>query len=91
MTKIEISQETRNDLFNRKDVKGFIEADVTPSKAETIALIAKEMKAGEDTVNLLRVKGKFGTNRFDFEAEVYDSVEDLNKLKFNKKKKEGKK
>lgn len=91
MTKLTINSNVRNDIFNRSELKGFVDANVVPSKAETISMIAKEMKVDEGVVKLLRVKGKFGTQQFNFEAEVYDSVEDLNKMKLNKKKKEEKK
>lgn len=92
MTKIKINHNLKNALFNRHELKGFIEADVVPKKTEVVSMIAKEMNVAEDVVSLLRIKGKFGTNHFDFEAEVYDSAKDLNHLKIKKKKpKEAKK
>ena len=63
----------RNELFKRQEIVMEIEADKNPSYADARKSVAEEIKCAEENVDILSVKGKFGTNLFVIEASVYDS------------------
>lgn len=91
MTKIKITENNQSLIFNRKEVKGFIESEIVPKKDEVKSLLAKELSVSEDLIEILKIAGKFGEQKFAFSADIYKSVEDLNKMKLKKKKKGDKK
>ncbi|MBI2507716.1 hypothetical protein HYV89_02075 [Candidatus Woesearchaeota archaeon] len=86
--------ETYLPLLKRKEIVFEIDhaRKSTPKKEEIKKLIAEELKADENLINLQKVINHFGSTRTKVIAEVYESKEDFEKLiKKNKKaKKDGK-
>jgi len=71
----------RNNLFNRDEVKGILEAEKNPSYEELKQEISKEIKKPIENIEVNFLKGSFGSKEFNFNAFVYDTKEDLEKLK----------
>jgi len=87
---IEIIQENQNPLFNRKEIKFHVEADVTPSEKEIIELIAQKFSSQPENISVKGIHGKFGTKEFTVGANIYASQEDKETIE-NKKKKSAEK
>ena len=73
-------KETKNLVFERKEVEGKILADSNPSNNEAAALLAKKLSVSEDAIKIKGVYGKFGTKEFQVKANVYKSKEEKNKI-----------
>ncbi len=78
--------EKENLLFSRKEVKGSITADKTPSYQEVKTLISQKYSVPEEAIKIKGIKGKFGTRDFDVEVNVYNSEDEKNKIEIKKKK-----
>ncbi len=80
MREFKVIEEKENPLFNRKELKIEIVADVTPSRLEAGKAIAEKLSVDIDRVSVQRIDGKFGSNSFIVEADVYNSKEDREKV-----------
>ncbi|MCW8966176.1 MAG: hypothetical protein OQK82_05770 [Candidatus Pacearchaeota archaeon] len=83
---VEVIEDKRNDLFNRKEIKFEVEADVTPSKEEMLRLISERFKADSENVAINKIEGKFGVQKFLVSASVYDSKADKDNFEIKTKK-----
>ena len=72
---MEIKKDTKNELMNRREIQAIITADKTPSFAEVAKLFAEHFKAGEDSIMVEKIGGKFGRNTFLLSASIYDTKE----------------
>ena len=61
MENYKIIEEKENALFNRKEIKASVDAKVTPSTKEVIALIAEKFSITEDAIKIQTILNKFGT------------------------------
>lgn len=86
---MEIIQDIKNDILNRREVKIVIPAEKTVSYTEAAKLIADHFKVHEDHLAVLGVKGKFGRKTFLIEANIYRSKEAKEKTERKPKKKKG--
>lgn len=86
-----ILEEKKNNLLNRKEIKIIVEAGKNPSFAEAEELIAKEFKAVKENIAVKAIKGKFGRNTFLINAFIYDSIQAKEKLEKKREKKKEKK
>jgi len=90
--KLKITGEKQNNLFNRKEIEGEIQAEIAPKKQEVIEELAKKFSVQEDAIKIKGIKGKFGTKIFKVRANVYDSKDEKDrtepKVKKDKKKAE---
>ncbi len=84
----EIIQENQNPLFNRKEIKFRVEAEVTPSEKEIIELIAQKFSSQPENISVKGIHSKFGVKEFIISANIYVSQEDKETIE-NKKKKKG--
>lgn len=78
---METSKNIRNDLLKRNEISFFLESDKNPNFSEARKIIADEYKKNEEVIDVHRVKGSFGSNKFKINAYVYDNTEDLKKAK----------
>ncbi|MGY4883955.1 MAG: hypothetical protein ACP5NZ_00045 [Nanobdellota archaeon] len=79
-------KETKNLVFERKEVEGRILADKAPTNKEAAELLAKKLSVHEETIKIKGVYGKFGAKEFQVKANVYKSKEEKNKIERKTKK-----
>lgn len=77
---INIIEESRNDLFSRKEVKLGINADVIPSSSDSKKIISQKFSCDENLVRVRKIESKFGTNEFFIIADIYDSQEEFDRV-----------
>jgi len=87
---MKIISEFKNDLLKRKEYVAEIEANATPSMAESVSIIVKELKVPEETIAIKKISSRFGKNVFQISFYVYESSENkaLVEPKVKKKKTE---
>lgn len=83
---LQISQEKENALFGRKEIKGTVNAEKTPSRQEILRLIREKFSVPEINIKIKKIVGRFGSREFKVEANIYDSAEEKEKLEIKKKK-----
>ncbi len=79
-------KETKNHVFERKEVEGKILADKVPTNKEAAELLAKKLSVHEEAIKIKGVYGKFGAKEFQVKANVYKSKEEKNKIERKTKK-----
>jgi ribosomal protein S24E len=79
-------KETKNSVFERREVEATALAESTPSNKEVLTSLAKKLSTSEDSIKLKGVYGKFGTKEFHIKANVYKSKEDKNNIERKTKK-----
>jgi ribosomal protein S24E len=86
MEKLTILNQKENPVFNRKEVELSIEAGITPKIKEAENLVSEKFSVNQESVNIKKIKGKFGSNNFIISAYVYPTKEDREKAepKFKK-------
>ncbi len=82
-----IIQDKKNLLFNRKEVKVLVESVKTPSKDDALNIISTNFKSDPQKIIIENVKGKFGRKTFLIDAKIYNSIEDKEKIESHNKKK----
>lgn len=78
---MEIKKDFRNELLKRRELIIQLESEKNPGFDETRKKIAEKFAIPEDNIDVLRIKGSFGKEKFLIETNVYDSKEDLEKMK----------
>jgi ribosomal protein S24E len=71
-----IISQTKNPFLQREDITVEIKQSISPSKEEAIQAVGGK----EDTTVIKKIHSNFGTNTFQVEAKVYDSVEAKDKV-----------
>jgi len=79
-------KETKNPVFERKEIQAIIFAESAPTKKDVTTALAKKLSASEDTIKIKGIYGKFGTKEFRIEANIYKSKEEKNKIERKTKK-----
>ncbi len=85
---IKITEEKENALFNRKEIKGFIDSEIVPSRAETSKILSEKFKIPLENIKIKKIVGKFGSKTFSVETNIYASKEDKDSIELKKKKEE---
>ena len=86
---MDIKSDTKNELFKRQELILEVEGDKNPGFAEVRKQIAEEIGKPEENIEVRKVEGSFGQNKFHVEAYVYDSKENLDSMvKLSRTKKE---
>ena len=83
---LKITEEKENALFNRKEIKGFIDSEVVPSRTETSKILAEKFKVPWENIKIKKIIGKFGSKTFSVEANIYSSKQDKDSIELKKKK-----
>ena len=86
MNEFKITEEKENPLFNRKEIKGFIESEIVPSRAETLEILSKKFKVPKENIKIKKIIGKFGSKTFAVEANIYSLEQDKDSIELKKKK-----
>ncbi len=79
-------KETKNPVFERKEVQAMVFTESAPTKKDVATALAKKISASEDAIKIKGIYGKFGAKEFRIEANVYKSKEDKNKIERKTKK-----
>jgi len=79
MENFKILEEKENPLFNRREVKFSIDAQVTPSKTDVGKFITEKFSAQHETIIIKGIHGSFGSKTFTISANIYKTREDLEK------------
>ena len=83
---LNITNETQNPLFTRKEIIATTNAKSAPQRQEVIQALAKKYSAPLEAIRVLTIKGSFGTDEFTINANVYPSKEERDKYeKLSKK------
>ena len=85
---LKITEEKENALFGRKEIKGHVRSEISPSKAEISKSLSEKFSMPAENIKIKEIKGKFGTKIFNIEANVYSSKKDKDEIEL-KKKREG--
>lgn len=83
---IKIINEFENKLFGRKEIKGTLDLERTPSRFEVLEFFSKKYSVPLENIKVKEIKGKFGVKIFDVKVNIYDSKEDKEKFEVKKKK-----
>ena len=76
-----IKQDIRNELFKRQELLIELSSDKNPSFFEVKKQLAEKLSKPEENIEISKIKGIFGKRAFKIEACIYDSREDLEKIK----------
>ena len=76
---IKITSETENNLFNRKEIGGVINSNITPSNEEVLKILAEKFKVPEENIKVKGIYGRFGSHNFEVIANVYSTSDDKSK------------
>lgn len=76
MENFNIIEEKENSLFKRKEVKFTIDAEITPSHADTRKIISEKFSVPEEKIRIKKILGKFGSKNFTISAYIYASEKD---------------
>lgn len=90
MEKLTILNDSKNPLLNRHEIQIVVKAPVSPKTSEAQEFVAKEFSSLADNVEILKIKGNFGSDKFTITAHIYNSKEEKDKME-NRTKKEKKK
>ncbi|MFH1310895.1 MAG: hypothetical protein ABIH65_00635 [Nanoarchaeota archaeon] len=83
---LKINEERENLLFNRKEIKGYIKSEISPSRVEVSKLLSEKFSVPAENIKIKGINGKFGTRIFDIEANIYSSQKDKDEIELKKKK-----
>lgn len=76
MKNFKIIEEKDNKLFNRKEIRASIEADITPNNTDIEKIISKKFSIQPENIKIKKIKGSFGSNNFIISANIYNSKKD---------------
>jgi ribosomal protein S24E len=78
---MEIQTDARNELFKRQELTLTLQSGTTPNFNETKKQLAEQTKKPEENIDVHNIKSGFGNKTFTIHANIYDSKEDLDKIK----------
>ena len=78
--------ETKNLVFNRREIQATIFSEITPSHKETLTLLSKKLSVPEDAIKINGIYGEFGVKKFKLKANVYKSASEKDKVERKTKK-----
>ena len=85
---LKILEEKNNPLFKRREIKAVLSSGITPSRNVILELISKKFDIPIENIKIKGIRGNFGVNNFNIEANIYDSKQEKDIVEL-KKKKEG--
>ncbi|MBU2052689.1 MAG: hypothetical protein KJ721_00410 [Nanoarchaeota archaeon] len=75
-----------NPLFNRREIEGEIHTEVSPSRQEVAKLLSDKFSVPVENIKIRTIMGKFGSQVFIINTNIYKSKEERNKVEIIKKK-----
>jgi len=76
MENFSLLEKKENPLFNRKEIKAEVEAEITPSLINVKKLISEKLSTSPENIKIKNILGKFGSKTFRITANIYDSKKD---------------
>ena len=86
MKSINIIEEKQNPLFDRKEIKAEIEAEITPSREDILKMLSEKFSTKQENIKIKSILGKFGSRIFTIQANIYNSKQEKDKMEIKKKK-----
>ena len=86
MTEIKNVQEKDNLLFNRKEIKIDVGAEITPSREEALKIVCEKFSCASEVIKIIRIGSNFGTKVFTIVADIYGSKEVKTSIAIKRKK-----
>ena len=83
---VKIIEETRNELFKRREIKLDIKSDSSPSNKEVEKWVSENFETDVDTIKLKGIYGNFGSQNFSVSVNIYDSFEEKDRTEIKTKK-----
>lgn len=83
---LKIISDIENPLFNRREIEGELEAQITPSRKEVEKILSEKFSVQPECIKIRTIKGKFGKKIFLIVANIYSSKQEKDKTEFKKKK-----
>ena len=87
---INITEEKNNALFSRREIKGTVEAEITPSRAEILIALAKKFSVPEENIKIKGIRSRYGSKVFNIESNLYSSKDEKDAVEIQKKKEQPK-
>lgn len=72
--------ETKNLVFDRKELTAKIISEIAPSNNDVIAHLSKKLGVPEEAIKIRGIYGEFGSKEFKIKANIYPSKEHRNKV-----------
>jgi len=86
MKELNIIEEEKNPLFDRKKIEVELEAETTPSREDILILLSKKFSTEKENIKIKSILGKFGSRIFTIKANIYNSKQEKDNLEIKKKK-----
>lgn len=77
---MKIIKKQSNPLLKRHEISAVLMEQANPGLAKARSLLAQELNVAEELIALKKLKNTFGSNEFQLEAFVYDSLADLQRV-----------
>ncbi len=84
--KIEIINEKKNPIFNRKEIILEVESEITPNYVEIEKIVAEKFKTTPESLKIKKINGNFGSKKFIIDANIYSSKEEKESIEAKSKK-----
>lgn len=76
MENFKIIQEIENNLFKRREIQISIHSKITPKREEIENSVSEKFSVPKENIKIKKIAGRFGSNDFNIEANIYKSKED---------------
>ena len=86
MINLNITEEKQNPLFDRKEIKAEIEAEITPNREGVLKMLSEKFSIKQENIKIKSILGKFGSRIFTIQANIYNSKQEKDKMEIKKKK-----
>lgn len=83
---IQITEEKKNPLFNRTEIKGVARTEKIPSRVEVTKFMAQRFSVPVENIKIKKISGKFGVKISEIEVNIYSSKKDKDEIEIKKKK-----
>lgn len=77
---IKILEEKQNPLFARKELKISVGERITPSKEALKKAVSEKLSVDESLVRVIDIIGKFGSQEFVANVDVYETIEEFMRI-----------
>jgi ribosomal protein S24E len=77
---MEIIKENKNPLFKRREVGIKFDYSSVPSHSEAKKMISERFNCKEELIRIKKIDSKFGSKEFTILANIYDSIEEFNRV-----------
>ncbi len=86
MENFNIINKKENPLFKRKEVQIEVNSKITPSHIDVEKLISEKLSTQAENIKIKKISGRFGSNNFLINVNIYDTNKDKNEIEQKSKK-----